>query len=141
MSIKSLQKKAQNFYKKNKKAVATFIHYIPAPSIIHLIFDVAFPLMVRGKEYKKFRGRKTDFQFTFTEMPGTKSWVIDIDDGRVNVFRGEKNIPHMVVNSSGRDFIDLATGYLPEAKAMMSGRLAVNGGPATQMKVIMGLFS
>jgi putative sterol carrier protein len=73
-------------------------------------------------------------------MPGKRSWVIDIDDGEVRVYRGEKDIPHMVINASARDFIDLTTGYLTEAKAMMSGRLAVNGGPATKLKTIMELF-
>jgi len=41
--------------------------------------------MVRQKHFKKFEGMKTDFQFTFSEMPGKKSWVIDIDDGKVRV--------------------------------------------------------
>ena len=140
MNVKELQKKGQQFFKKNKKTVAKVMHFVPAPPLIHLIFDVAFPKMVQKKEYKKFKGTKTDFQFTFSEMPGKKSWVLDIDDGKVRVYRGEKDFPHMVVNSSARDFIDLTTGYLPEAKAMMSGRLAVNGGPAMKMKIIMGLF-
>ena len=103
-------------------------------------FDGAFPRMVRQKHFKKFEGMKTDFQFTFSEMPGKKSWVIDIDDGKVRVYRGEKDLPHMVINASARDFIDLTYGYLPEAKAMMSGRLAVNGGPATKLKTVMDLF-
>ena len=66
--------------------------------------------------------------------------VMDIDDGKVSVYRGEKDMPEMVINSSARDFIDLVTGYLSETKAMMSGRLAINGGPATKMKVFMSLF-
>ncbi len=140
MNVKELQKKGQKFFKKNKKTVAKVMHFVPAPPLIHLIFDVAFPKMVGKKEYKKFKGTKTDFQFIFSEMPGEKSWVLDIDDGKVRVYRGEKDFPHMVVNSSARDFIDLATGYLPEAKAMMSGKLAVNGGPVMKMKIIMGLF-
>ena len=140
MNIKELQKKSQQFYKRNKKAFATAIHFIPAPPLIHLIFDAAFPLMVRNKTFKKYKGMTTDFQFTFSEMPGKRSWVIDIDDGKVRVYRGEKDMPHMVINASARDFIDLTTGYLPEARAMMSGRLAVNGGPATKLKTIMDLF-
>ena len=140
MNLKDLQKKGKEFYKKNKMAIATGIHYIPAPPLIHLIFDVAFPRIVKNKEYKKFKGQKMDFQFCFTEMPGKKTWVMDIDDGKVQVYRGEKDMPEMVINSSARDFIDLTTGYLSETKAMMSGRLAINGGPATKMKIFMGLF-
>jgi len=140
MNAKDLQKKGQQFFKKNKKSVARIIHFLPAPPLIHLMFDVTLPRMVRNREYKKFKGTRTDFQFTFTEMPGRKSWVLDIDDGRVRVYRGEKDFPHMVINSSARDFVDLTTGYLPETKAMMSGRLAVNGGPATKLKVVMDLF-
>ena len=140
MNIKELQKRSQQFYKKNKKAIATAVHFMPAPPLIHLIFDAAFPLMVRNKTFKKYQGMTTDFQFTFSEMPGKRSWVIDIDDGKVRVYRGEKDMPHMVINASARDFIDLTTGYLPEARAMLSGRLAVNGGPATKLKTIMDLF-
>ncbi len=141
MNLKDMQKKGNKFYKENKKTFAKGIHFIPAPFLIHLIFDVAFPRMVQNKEYKKFKGQKMDFQFSFTEMPGKKTWVMDIDDGKVKVYRGEKDMPEMVINASARDFIDLTTGYLPETKAMMSGRLAINGGPATKMKVFMGLFS
>jgi putative sterol carrier protein len=140
MNVQDLQKKGQQFYKRNKKAIGTVIHFVPAPPLIHLIFDGAFPRMVRKRHFKKFQGMKTDFQFTFSEMPGKKSWVIDIDDGKVRVYRGEKDLPHMVINASARDFIDLTSGYLPEAKAMMSGRLAVNGGPATKLKTVMELF-
>jgi putative sterol carrier protein len=93
--------------------------------------------MKRGGSYESI---VTDFQFTFSEMPGKKSWVIDIDDGKVRVYRGEKDLPHMVIIASARDFIDLTSGYFPEAKAMMSGRLAVNGGPATKLKAGMDLF-
>lgn len=140
MDVKKMQKQGEAFFKKNKKTIAHVLHFMPAPPLIHLVFDMAFPRMVQKREYKKFKGKKMDFQFSFTKMPGKKSWVIDIDDGKVRVYRGEKDFPEMVINASARDFIDLATGYLPEAKAMMSGRLAVNGGPATKMKVVMGLF-
>jgi len=67
---------------------------------------------------------KTDFQFTFSEMPGKKSWVIDSDGGKVRVRRGKKDLPHMVIIASARDFIDVISGYLPGTKAMASGRLA-----------------
>jgi len=96
--------------------------------------------MVKNKEYKKCKGQKMDSQFCFSDMPGKKSWVMDIDDGTVRVYRGEKDMPEMVINASARDFIDLTTGYLSETTAMMSGRLAINGGPASKMKVFMGLF-
>jgi putative sterol carrier protein len=140
MNPKDLQKKSQTFFKKNRKTVARIMHYIPAPPLIHLIFDVTFPRMVAKRNYKKFKGVHTDFQFTFSEMPGRKSWVLEIDDGKVRVTRGEADYPHMVINSSARDFIDLTSGYLPETTAMMSGRLAVNGGPASKLKMVMGLF-
>jgi putative sterol carrier protein len=140
MSAKDMQKKGQQFFKKNKKKIARVIHFLPAPPLIHFMFDVALPRMVQKKDHKKFHGVKTDFQFTFTEMPGRKSWVLDIDDGKVRVYRGEKDFPHMVINASARDFVDLTTGYLSEATAMTSGRLAVNGGPATKLKMVMGLF-
>lgn len=140
MNSRDLQKKGQAFFKKNRKTVARVVHHIPAPPLIHLIFDVAFPRVVSRREYKKFKGVRTDFQFTFSEMPGRKSWVLEIDDGKVRVTRGEKDFPHMVINASARDFIDLTSGYLSETTAMMSGRLAVNGGPATKLKMVMGLF-
>ena len=114
---------------------------LPAPPMIYLMFDMTLPRMVHKKEHKKFKGTKTDFQFTFTEMPGRRSWVVDIDDGKVRVYRGEKDHPHMVINATARDFVDLTTGYLPETTAMLSGRLAVNGGPVTKMKMVMSLFS
>jgi len=141
MNMKEMQKRAQQLYKRNKKTIAKTIHFVPAPPLIHLIFDVTLPRMVKNRKYKKYKGITTDFQFTFSDMPGKKSWVMDIDDGMVRIYRGEKDMPHMVINASARDFIDLTTGYLPETKAMMSGRLAINGGPATKMKMFMGLFS
>jgi putative sterol carrier protein len=140
MNARDLQKKGQQFFKKNRKSIARVIHVLPAPPLIHVMFDVALPRLVQKKEYKKFKGTRTDFQFTFSQMPGKKSWVVDIEDGRVRVYRGEKDFPHMVINASARDFIDLSTGYLSETTAMMSGRLAVNGGPATKLKTVMGLF-
>ncbi len=140
MNPKDLQKRSQAFFKKNRKTVARIMHYIPAPPMIHFVFDVSFPRMVSRKTYKKFKGVHTDFQFTFSEMPGRKSWVLEIDDGKVRVIRGEADNPHMVINASARDFIDLTSGYLSETTAMMSGRLAVNGGPASKLKMVMGLF-
>jgi len=141
MDRKGLQKRGREFFEKNRKTIARAVHLVPAPPLIHLLFDVALPRMVQGRDYRKFRDTRESFQFTFTKMPGRKSWVIRIQGGRVEVRRGEEDLPQMVINCSARDFIDLASGYLPEAKAMMSGRLAVNGGPATKMKVVMGLFS
>ena len=141
MNRKDLTRIGREFYDRNRKAVARAVHYVPASPLIHLVFDVVFPRLVKRREYRKLRETRESFQFTFTGMPGRKSWVVRIHEGRVEVQRGEDDLPQMVINCSARDFIDLATGYLPEAKAMMSGRLAVNGGPATKMKVVMGLFS
>ena len=141
MDRKEWKAKGESLLRRNKQVVAAVMHFVPAPPLIHLVFDAVLPRMVRNREYRRLRGTRERFQFTFTKMPGRKSWVVDIDDGKVGVHRGEDSVPRMVVNVSARDFIDLATGYLPEAKAMMSGRLAVNGGPATKMKVIMALFS
>jgi len=140
MNAQGLGKRMARTYQRHRKAIGRIVHYVPAPPLIHLIFDVVFRRVVRNREYAKFKGEKTDFQFTFSKMPGDTSWVIDVDDGKVRVRRGEADFPHMVINASARDFIDLATGYLPEAQAMMSGRLAINGGPATKMKMIMALF-
>jgi len=126
--------------RRHRKAIGRIVHHVPAPPLIHLVFDAVFPRMLHGREHAKFKGVKTDFQFTFSRMPGERSWVIDVDDGKVRVRPGEADFPHLVINASARDFIDLATGYLPEAQAMMSGRLAINGGPATKMKMIMALF-
>jgi putative sterol carrier protein len=140
MKTRDLQKKSQEFLKRNRKTVARVVHMLPAPPMIYLMFDVTLPRMVNKKEHKKFKGTKTDFQFTFTDMPGRRSWVVDIDDGKVRVYRGEKDHPHMVINATARDFVDLTTGYLPETTAMLSGRLAVNGGPVTKMKMVMSLF-
>jgi len=140
MNARDLRAQGKAFFKKNRKTVARVVHHVPAPPLIHLIFDVAFPRMVARRTYKKFKGVHTDFQFTFSDMPGRKSWVLEIDDGKVRVTRGEKAFPRMVINASARDFIDLTSGYLSETRAMMSGRLAVNGGPATKLKMVMGLF-
>ena len=140
MNRRDLQKKSEAFFKRNRKTMARVVHMLPAPPMIYLMFNVTLPRLVRKKEYKKFKGTKTDFQFTFTQMPGRRSWVVDIDDGKVLFYRGEKDHPEMVINASARDFVDMTTGYLPETKAMQSGRLAVNGGPVTKMKMVMGLF-
>ena len=121
MNPKDMQKKGQQFFKKNRKTIAKVMHHVPAPPLIHLFFDVTLPRMVQKKEYQNFKGQKTNLQFTFSEMPGRKSWVIDIDDGKVRIYRGEKDFPAMIINSSARDFIDLTTGYLSEATAMKEG--------------------
>jgi hypothetical protein len=135
-----IRRQIQHLVKQHRKKVGEWIHLVPAPPLIYFVFDIALPLMLRRKDPRKWKGVRTDFQFTFSDMPGRKSWVLEIDDGRVRMYRGEKDMPHLVINSSARDFIDLMTGYLPEAKAMMSGRLAINGGPATKLKTVMALF-
>jgi len=73
-------------------------------------------------------------------MPGKKSWIIDIDGGKVRVGRGDKDLPHVVINVSAPDFMDVTSGYLPETNAMRSGRLAVNGDPAAKVKAVMEFF-
>ena len=140
MNAKVLQARAKQLAERHRKTMARVLHLLPAPPVIHLLFDVLLPRMVQNRAYRKFAGTRTDFQFTFSGMPGRKSWVVDIDDGTVRVFRGEKDFPHMVINASARDFVDLATGHLSETTAMMSGRLALNGGPATKLKMVMDLF-
>ena len=83
--------------------------------------------MLRNKFLKKFKNEKTDFQFVFSGMPGTRSWVIEIDHGKARVFRGELDFPRTIVNASARDFIDTTTGYLNPEKALMAGKMTVNG--------------
>ncbi len=133
-------KAVQKFIKKNEKALGVIVHYIPAPILVRIIFGVALPLMVKKKDHKKFKGKKIAYQFTFDRMPGRTSWVLEIIDGKARMYKGEKDFPNMILNASGRDFIDLATGYLPMMTAIQSGRVGINGGPAMQMKSIMSLF-
>lgn len=140
MDTKSLQKKAQKLLKQNKKTVATLVHFIPAPPLVYLIFDYAIPRILKRKDLKKFKNTKADYQFAFSKMPGVVKWTLEIDHGKARIYRGELDIPSLVINSSARDFIDVATGYLGEAKAVIGGRIGVNGGPASQMKTVMGLF-
>ncbi len=130
----------QKFLKKNQQAFRAIVHYLPSSVLIRLIFDIAFPMMVKKKEYKKYKGQHLAFQFTIDKIFGKKSWVLDINDGKARVSRGAKGFPKMIINSSGRDFIDLATGYLSMMTAIQSGRVGINGGPAMQMKIIMDLL-
>ena len=133
-------KALQKFLKKNEKAIGSIVHYIPAPILVRIIFGIALPIMVKKKYHKKFKGKKIAYQFSFDRMPGRKSWVLEINDGKARIVSGEKDFPNMILNATGRDFIDLATGYLPMMTAIQSGRVGINGGPAMQMKSIMSLF-
>lgn len=133
-------KALQKFLKKNEKAIGTMVHYIPAPILIRIIFGIAMPIMVKKKEHKKFKDKEIYYQFSFDKMPGRKSWVLEIKNGKARVYKGEKDFPDMILNATGRDFIDLATGYLPMMTAIQSGRVGINGGPAMQMKTILALF-
>ncbi len=136
-----LQQRVQHVLQKNKASIAKIVHIMPAPPLIYLMFDIVLPSVLRRKDLRKWKGTTFDVQFTFSGMPGKKSWVLEIDDGEVKLWRGEKDMPRMIINASARDFVDLVTGYLPEAKAIMSGRLGINGGPATRLKTVMSLFS
>lgn len=140
MNAKALRASGERLAKRHRKTIARVVHLLPAPPLIYLLFDVLLPRRLRGRPHGKYRGTHADFQFTFSGMPGRKSWVVEIDDGAVRVVRGERDFPQMVINVSARDFVDLATGHLSETTAMMSGRLAVNGGPALKLKMVMGLF-
>jgi putative sterol carrier protein len=133
-------KAIQKFIKKNEKAMGIIVHYLPGWLLVRIIFGIAFPIMVGKKEYKKFKGKEIAFQFTFNGMPGKKSWVLEIKDGKARITSGIKDYPKMIINASARDFIDFATGYLSMMTAIQSGRIGINGGPAMQMKVIMDLF-
>lgn len=133
-------KAIQKFIKKNEKAIGVIVHYLPAWLLVRIIFGIAFPSMVGKKEYKKYKGKSIAYQFTFTGMPGKKSWVLKINDGKAKVTGGIEDYPKMIINASAQDFIDLSTGYLPLNSAIQSGRIGINGGPAMQMKVIMDLL-
>ncbi len=133
-------KAIQKFIKKNERALGVIVHYLPAWLLVRIIFGIAFPFMVGKKEYKKYKGKSLAYQFTFTGMPGRKSWVLRINDGKAKVTSGLEDYPKMIINSSARDFIDLATGYLSMMTGIQSGRIGINGGPAMQMKIIMDLL-
>ena len=134
-------KAIQKFIKKNEKALGAIVHYLlPAWLLVRVIFGLAFPIMVGKKEYKKYKGKSMAYQFTFTGMPGKKSWVLRINDGKAKVTSGIDDYPKMIINASAQDFIDFATGYLSMMTAIQSGRIGINGGPAMQMKVIMDLL-
>jgi putative sterol carrier protein len=140
MNTKKLKKNAQKFMLQNRKSIAKVMHYIPAPPFIYFIFDVSLPKMLRKKFLKKFKNDKTNFQFVISDMPGVKSWVVEIDHGKARVFRGELDFPETILNTSARDFLDITTGYLKAPKALIAGRMTING-PVMKMKIFQSLFS
>ncbi len=129
----SLKNEIKNLQKINKKIVATLLHFVPAAPFVYMAFDVALPLMLKNKDLRKFKNEKTDFQFVFTGMPGTKKWFIEIDHGKARCKRGEIDFPHTIVNATARAFLDTSTGYLNAEKALMSGQMTVSG-PVMKMK-------
>jgi hypothetical protein len=69
MDRKEWKAKGESLLRRNKQVVAAVMHFVPAPPLIHLVFDAVLPRMVRNREYRRLRGTRERFQFTFTKMP------------------------------------------------------------------------
>ena len=140
MNTKELQKTIMTFIKPYRKQMADAVHYLPPGPFIYFVFDVMLPLKFRGKEYKKLKGEKTDFQIIFSGLPGNQKWALSIDDGRVSIRRGEIDYPHTIINAEARTFLDTVTGKIAPEKALMSGKLTLTG-IITKMKIFQSLMS
>jgi putative sterol carrier protein len=88
-------------------------------------------LMFKGMERafvpEKANGFKGDVQYEFTGANGLRSWFVRIDGDHAKAEQGRASDPVIVFRSSVPMFTRLASGEVHPGKAMMEGRLEVEG--------------
>ncbi len=66
------------------------------------------------------------FQFNFNDPQGGKYWI-QINDGTYTMGKGAIDRPDVTFICTGADWVRLSVGTLSGLKAVLTGRLHVNG--------------
>jgi putative sterol carrier protein len=107
---------------RNVKGPVAGTDYEPDPTSPQEVFDQ----MRHSFRADKARGQHLRFQFNFGDPQGGRWWV-EIADGACTMGKGAVGRPDVTFSCTGADWVRLSNGTLSGFRAVMTGRLHVNG--------------
>lgn len=79
----------------------------------------------------KAAGLNASYRF---DIDGAGTWLVEVDDGKVNVSESEGDAD-TIISTSSDTFMKIANGEQNPTSAYMSGKLKVNGDMGQAMKL------
>jgi putative sterol carrier protein len=93
-----------------------------------------FETMRRGFNVAASKGVHAHYQFNLSGPAGGAWWII-VNDGEFTMGMGSTENPDVVMTSTDRDWVMLATGSLSGIRAYFTGRLKVTGDQSLARKL------
>jgi putative sterol carrier protein len=111
----------------------------PATSEADDLTDNSKPADVFESMRKNFRaaaakGMHAHYQFEISGPSGGAWWII-VNDGEFTMGKGSTEKPDVIMTSTDRDWVMLATGSLSGFRAFLTGRLKVTGDQSLARKL------